>query len=145
MEKVLIIDGKEIRMRASALIPRLYRFKFGRDIIKDINILKKAFDKTQRLSKNATKEEKQDAQLSALDLTIFENVSYVMAKHADNSIPDTPEEWLDNFEMFSIYEILPEILNMWNLSQRTTSVPKKNKRQRSGKARGRSLCSGVQN
>ena len=145
MEKILIIDGKEVKMRASALIPRLYRFEFGRDIIKDMNILKKAFDKAQRLTKDATEEEKQDAQLSALDLTIFENVSYIMAKHADPSIPDTPEEWLDTFEIFSIYEVLPEILNMWNLSQRTTSVPKKNKGRRSGKAQGRNSCSGVRN
>lgn len=125
MEKILKIDGKNVRMRASALIPRLYRFQFGRDIIKDINILKKAYEKTINLTKDATEEEKNDAQLSALDLTIFENVAYIMAKHADNGIPDTPEEWLDTFEMFSIYEILPEILKMWNLSQKTTSTPKK--------------------
>lgn len=145
MEKILMVDGKEVKMRASALIPRLYRFKFGRDIIKDMNILKKAFEKTQRLTKDATEEEKQDAQLSALDLTIFENVSFIMAKHADHTIPDTPEEWLDTFEMFSIYEILPEILSMWNLSQKTTSVPKKNRGRRSGKARGRYSCSGARN
>lgn len=39
MEKVFEIDGKEVRMRASALIPRLYRFKFGRDMIKDMTSL----------------------------------------------------------------------------------------------------------
>jgi len=26
----------------------------------------------------------------------------VMAKHADANIPDTPEEWLDRFNTFSI-------------------------------------------
>lgn len=125
MEKVLNIDGKEVKMRASALIPRMYRFKFGRDIIRDMNSLRKAYKKILDLPKDATEEEKEDAQLSVVDLTIFENVAFVMAKHADPSIPDTPDEWLDGFEMFSIYEVLPEILNLWSLSNATTSDPKK--------------------
>ncbi len=112
-------------MRASALIPRMYRFKFGRDIIRDMNSLRKAYKKVMDLPEDATEEEKEDAQFSVVDLTIFENVAFVMAKHADPSIPDTPDEWLDGFEMFSIYEVLPEILKLWSLSSATTSVPKK--------------------
>lgn len=125
MEKILQIDGKDVRMRASALIPRLYRFRFGRDIIKDMLTLKKAYDKVKELPDDATEEEKQDAQLSVLDLTIFENVAYIMAKHANTDVPDTPDEWLEEFETFSIYEVMPEILELWNLNQKTTSVPKK--------------------
>lgn len=125
MEKVLSIDGKQVKMRASALIPRLYRFKFRRDIIRDMVSLKNAYEKARKLPDDATEEERQEAQLSALDLTIFENVAYIMAKHADPSIPDTADEWLDGFEMFSIYEILPEILELWEMSNGTTSKPKK--------------------
>lgn len=121
MEKVIIVGNKEVKMRASALIPRLYRFKFGRDMISDMTSLKKAFDKVEKLPENATEE----AQLSVLDLTIFENVAYIMAKHADNSQPDNPDEWLDQFEMFSIYQVLPQILALWNMSTATTSAPKK--------------------
>lgn len=124
MESIIIVGDKEVKMRASALIPRLYRFKFGRDIIKDITILKKAFAKASNLPENATEEEKEDAQLSALDLTIFENVAYIMAKHADKNQPETPDEWLDQFDMFSIYQVLPQILTLWNLSTATTSIPK---------------------
>ena len=47
------------------------------------------------------------------DLEIFENVAYVMAYHADHSIPGNIDDWLDQFDMFSIYEILPEILKLW--------------------------------
>ena len=47
------------------------------------------------------------------DLEIFENVAYIMAFHADPTIPKTIDEWLEQFEMFSIYEILPEILELW--------------------------------
>lgn len=126
MEKTISIDGKEVRMRATALIPRLYRFKFGRDIIRDMSTLQKAYKKVEELPDNATEEEKQEAQLSVLDLTIFENVAFIMAKHADPSIPDNPDEWLDGFNMFSIYDILPEIMELWHISQKTTSEPKKN-------------------
>ncbi len=125
MERTLLIDGKEVKMKASALIPRLYRYKFGRDIIRDMNNLRRAYLKAQKLPKNATLEQKQAAQFSVLDLTVFENVSYIMAKHADASVPDSPEEWLDQFEMFSIYEVLPKILELWSVSNGTISTPKK--------------------
>ena len=42
-------------------------------------------------------------------------------------IPDSPDEWLDSLEgIFSVYEILPEILDLWGDSNKTTSVAKKN-------------------
>lgn len=126
MEKTIIISGKEVKMRASALIPRLYRFRFSRDMISDMRQLQKSFKKATSLPEDATEEEKQDAQLSVMDLTIFENVAYIMAKHADHTIPTSMEEWLDSFDgVFSIYEVLPVILELWGLSNQTTSIPKK--------------------
>lgn len=147
MTKVLIIDGKEVGFRASALVPRLYRHKMGRDIVRDMNTLRKSFTKAleaanavepekpaedaddetvaqYKLDLEAYEEAAKDAQLSVLDLEIFEDVAYIMARHYDSSIPSTPEEWLEAFDVFSIYEILPEILKLWNLQQQTTSSPK---------------------
>ena len=49
-----------------------------------------------------------------------------MAKHADNSIPDTPEEWLDEFSTFSIYQILPQIIELWGLNNQMLVQSKKN-------------------
>lgn len=125
MEKILTIDGKKVGFRATALTPRLYRHKVGRDIIRDLNQLRKSYNKATKLSEDATEEERQDAQLSILDLEIFENVAHIMARQYDPSIPDTPEEWLEDFKLFSIYEILPQILELWGLNQKTTSNPKK--------------------
>ena len=125
MVKTLNIDGKEVKMRASALIPRIYRFRFGRDMIQDMNSLRKAWKKVTELPEDATEEEKEDAQFSVMDLTIFENVAYVMAKHGDPSTPDSIDEWMDQFELFSIYEVLPEILKLWNINTAQTSTPKK--------------------
>ena len=49
-----------------------------------------------------------------------------MAYHADHSIPDDIDVWLDQFEMFSIYEILPEILTLWGSNLVTDVESKKN-------------------
>lgn len=63
------------------------------------------------------------------DLEIFENVAYIMACHADPTVPGTIDEWLDQFEMFSIYEILPEILDLWGTNLVTDIESKKNGRR----------------
>ena len=126
MDKVLTISGKEVGLRATALTPRLYRHKIGRDIIQDMSQLQKAFAKAAQISKDATAEEREAAQLSVMDLEIFENVAFIMARQYDQNIPDTVEAWLDEFDTFSIYEIFPVILELWNLNNKTTAKPKKN-------------------
>lgn len=140
MERTILIDGKEVRLRASASIPRLYRIKFRRDIIHDMAFISKALDKSLRIrkaaepaeSKTEAKEETagQAAALEASDipleaLTMFENVAYLMAKHADPTVPSDPEEWLDGFETFSIYQVFPVIQEMWEANLQTQSVPVK--------------------
>ena len=125
VKMINIGDGTEIKMKASAMIPRLYRFKYGRDMIRDMTSLRKAYNKAMALPETATEEEREEAQLSVMDLTIFENCAYIMAKHADASIPDSPEEWLDTLNTFSIYQILPQILELWAWNNQTTAIPKK--------------------
>ena len=56
---------------------------------------------------------------------MFENIAYVMAKHADANIPDTPEEWLDGFNTFSIYQVLPQLIELWGLNVQTDVSAKK--------------------
>ena len=125
MDKILTVGGKEVGFRATALTPRLYRHKIGRDIIQDLNALKRSYDRALKASENATEEDKHDAQLSAMDLEMFENVAYIMARQYDANIPSTADEWLDGFEVFSIYEVLPHILELWALNEATTARPKK--------------------
>ena len=108
MVKNIEIDGKQVPFRASAAIPRIYRMKFQRDIYKDLASLEKAIDSNSEEVSN----------LDLFSLEMFENIAYVMAKHADPSIPDTLEEWLDAFNTFSIYQVLPKIIELWGLMQR---------------------------
>lgn len=113
MEKTVMIGGKEYRMRASALIPKLYRFKFNRDCISDLAALQK-------------KLRSQEDALDVMDLTIFENIAWLMCRQADPSVPDDPDLWLDSIDgAFSIYEAMPQIVELWETGTATTSTPAK--------------------
>lgn len=126
MIKTVIIDGKEYRMRASALTPRLYRAFFKRDMIRDMQNLLHAYNKMLSLPDDATEEEKNEANLVILDyLEVFENVAWLFCKEGGESVGNSPEEWLDSIEgMFSIYEAMPAIIDIWIENQETTSIPK---------------------
>ena len=122
------ISGKTVTLGASALLPKIYRVRFGRDLISDMNRLRKSYQAANSLPPSATEEEKQSAALDEIDLTIFERVAWAMAYHADSdgSVPHDPDEWLESFDgVFSIYDIFPVILELWGLNQKTTSVPAK--------------------
>lgn len=114
--KKIEIDDKQVPFKASAAIPRIYRIKFNRDIYKDLRSLEKAVGEGDEENSN----------LDLFSLEMFENIAYVMAKHADPNIPDTPEEWLDEFNTFSIYQVLPSIIELWGLNVQTEVESKKN-------------------
>ena len=121
--KKIEIDGKEVLFRASAAIPRLYRIKFRRDIYKDLAALEKAVDTSSE----------DGSMLDTFSLELFENIAYMMARHADPTIPDTPEEWLEDFNTFSIYQVLPQIIELWGLNIESEVKSKKNFQKLSGK------------
>ena len=121
--KNIEIDGKQVAFKASAAIPRIYRLKFQRDIYKDLRILEKSIGQ----------EDENNSNLDLFSLEMFENIAFVMAKHADASIPSTPEEWLDGFNTFSIYQVLPQLIELWGLNVKTDVEAKKNFVQQSVK------------
>ena len=116
IKKTITVDGIEVPFKASAAVPRLYRIKFRRDIYKDFASLQ-------------TSVQEGDEEGSTLDiesLEVFENIAYIMAKHADAAIPASPDEWLEQFNTFSIYEILPQLIDLWGLNVETQVKSKKN-------------------
>ena len=117
LEKIVKIGDRDVTFRSSASIPRLYRIKFKRDIFRDLQKLEKSYQ---------DKGNEDNSGLEIDDLEIFENVAYIMAYHADPTIPDTIDEWLEQFEMLSIYQILPEILELWGKNLQTQVDAKKN-------------------
>lgn len=123
VSKEIMIDGVLVKFRASAAVPRIYRLKFGRDIYKDLNALEKSVGEGNEESSN----------LDLFSLEMFEDLAWVMAKHADPNVPNTPDEWLEEFNTFSIYQILPELIDLWGLNTQTQIEAKKNFAQVSGK------------
>lgn len=121
--KTVEIDGKQVLFKASAAIPRIYRIKFGRDIYKDL----------AKLEKSVSQNKEGSSEIDIPSLEMFENIAYIMAKHADPSIPDTPEEWLDNFNTFSIYQVLPSLIELWGLNMKRDVQAKKALAQLTGK------------
>lgn len=121
MKRNISIDGREVAFKASAAIPRIYRMKFHRDIFKDLRDLEKGIDKN----------DPENSSLDLFSLEMFENIAYVMAKHADANIPDTSEEWLDGFNTFSIYQVLPQLIELWSLDVQTDISAKKSSSNRS--------------
>lgn len=111
MERVVDINGIQVPFKATASTTRKYRQQFGRDLLIDMQKIIQSIDDGRTLS--------------AGDLEAFENVAYTMAKQADPTITADPDEWLDQFDMFSVYEILPQLIELWGLSVTTLEKNKK--------------------
>ena len=111
MDKILTIDGREVGFRVTASTPMRYRHRFTRDIFDDLLSMKSEYIKNEGFSSKS--------------LECFEYLAYIMAKQYDNNIPESPEDWLDTFSLFSIMEILPELLDLWVQNEKMTSTAKK--------------------
>lgn len=76
IQKNITIDGIEVSFKASAAVPRLYRLKFGRDIYKDF----------AALQKSVSEGDDNKSSLNIESLEVFENIGYIMAKHASRML-----------------------------------------------------------
>jgi hypothetical protein len=100
MEKILTIDGRQVKFKSTGAFLLRYKAQFGRDALQDIFKLQDAVD-----SKNRIKN------ISALDLEVLYDLAWTLAKTADPNIPP-PLEWLDEFSEFPLMDIIPEIVDM---------------------------------
>lgn len=124
MEKIIRIDGRDVPFRATAAVPRLYRIKFGRDIMQDMKAIQDALEKAQN----------GEQPIPVKMLEVFENVAYLMARHADPDMKEhSVEEWLDTFGTFSIYEVFPQLLELWQVNTLSIAESKKKQTRSTGK------------
>ena len=114
MERIINIGGKDIPFKATAATALRDRQKTGRGFLEDVNELMAALQSP--------------AGMSGANLDMFLIVAHIMAKQADPSVPADPEEWLDQFDMFSIYEILPQLVELWGLSVQTLEADESKKK-----------------
>jgi len=116
MDRIVEVDGKQLKMTANARIPRIYRNTFGSDMLLDM----------QRLYDSYKDVLDEGASMPMEMLTIFENVAWVLLREGGEEVGDSPDDWLESLDgIFSIYEVLPQILELWSANMATTSTPKK--------------------
>lgn len=124
MERIIEIeDGRSLNFKASAFSPIMYNRLFpGRDYLKDMEALKCANDK------------KEEKSFEMSDYEHFARIAYLFAYQGLAPSPrTTPEQkeflekypsawdWIDSFNTFSIYEILPEIMELWYQNEEKVS------------------------
>lgn len=115
MVKEITIDGKKVKLKATASTAARYRRFFGRDLIVD-------FKAIQEDQKNGT--------VTLEDCDRLQDLAYVLAWQAakddpEITIPDDPLDWLDTFEVFPMNEIFPIVMSLWMESMGTIAEPKK--------------------
>jgi hypothetical protein len=114
MEKIIVIDGKKVGFKTNGATPLRYKAQFGKDYFKEI--LKLA-PLEKMMSKK--KSEINFSDLDALDFEMFYNISWIMAKTYDPTIPE-PMEWLEQFDEYPLAEIIPELQELMASSFQTT-------------------------
>jgi hypothetical protein len=112
MEKIIIIDEKQVKFKSNGATPLRYKAQFGKDYFKEIL-------KMSALEKLKNKKNVVAKDLEVLDFEVFYNIAWIMAKTADPSIPE-PIAWLESFEQFPIVEIIPELQDLISHTLQTT-------------------------
>lgn len=115
MEKILNIDGKMIKFKSTGASLLRYKMEFRRDALQDF----------YKLLDSINQETNEIEDINALDIDVFYNLAWVLAKTGDPSI-GTLIEWLDTFDTFPVLEVLPDVVELF-LSCLTSTVEAKKK------------------
>lgn len=112
MEKTIDIDGKAVLLKSTAATPLRYKAQFRKDYFAELIKLAKS---TGGLNGEINFENISFEDLDFLDFEVFYNFIWVLAKTANNSIPD-PISWLDSFDSMPIEEVFPEVVELLEAS-----------------------------
>ena len=128
MESIIKIGEKEVRGNNRAGWTITYRDQFGHDIVPTLMpLFAGALDVVSGLIKQTGKDNVEIADILAIadgdalinafiHLSGFEfveilNITWAMAKEADESIPE-PKTWIRSFEEFPIDVVVPEVIKL---------------------------------
>lgn len=114
MEKILNIDGRQVKFKSTGASLLRYKMEFKRDAIQDF----------YKLIDTVNAETNTITDISALDLDVFYNLSWVLAKTGDPSIGNTME-WLDTFDIFPVLDIFPDVVELFLSCLTSTAQSKK--------------------
>ena len=89
MEKTIVIDGKNIKLKTNGLVPLIYKKELGRDFFDDIQKLIKAEN----------------------DIEVLYCLTWVYARAADENISDF-KSWFESFKAFPVNKYISDILEL---------------------------------
>lgn len=109
MEKTLTIDNKDIKFKANALLPYVYKAQFHKDlfitlfpflddVLGAISAYKDGDDLKTFITANLSEI------LSGVEITDITDIIWAMAKTADETI-DNPESFYAQFDDFSVFDV----------------------------------------
>jgi len=130
MEKILNIDGRDVKFKSTGAFLFRYKAQFQRDALKDIYKLQGAVENVEKTVMNEHTGEEEIIvkqvikNIDALDLDVFYNLIWTLAKTANGTIPP-PIEWLDEFDEFPLMDIIPELIDMIFSCLKSTADSKK--------------------
>lgn len=110
MEKTIVIDGKQVRLKSTVATVKRYKAQFRRDLFADMMALGAIGTFTPQDGSQPSID-LSNVDLKKIDFEVIYDLVWLYAKTADPNLPD-PITWLDGFEEFPIYEIIPEINDM---------------------------------
>lgn len=123
------IFGTNHKLKMSAATPRIYRAKFGKDIIVQMDAMyERLSNEGKKKDEEKKNEEKKDDSVSFTpeELEMMENLIFVCNRQAEPEQPEDIFEWLASFEIGAITGTYGTIMKMWedNLHQTSTSKKK---------------------
>lgn len=134
MQKIIEIEeGRSLNFKASAFSPIVYNRLFHEhDFLKDMEDLKKRHDDNK-----SDEDGEGGGSFNMSDYEHFVRIAYTFAYQGLAPSPRQTQEqiefiekypsvwdWIDTFETFSIYEILPDIIELWYRNENTIAKPK---------------------
>lgn len=130
MEKVVEIDGKPVKLRCTAALPRFYRATFGRDFFGDITAISKAAERKKNAEPDDSPKRhkrRNKADPTARTVTFIENLAFLMARSGDpEHVPPDITQWLDSLDdPNAVLNVADQVIDLYQLNSWTTSAPKK--------------------
>ena len=111
MEKTLVINEREIRIKATGFTPILYKMTFKSDLFKDLIKAVGGYNNVIAADKAPDDEALAMEMLENLDIAFFYQLLWANAKSADNSIPEM-ETWLGSFDALPILELIQDLIEV---------------------------------
>lgn len=123
MEKIINIDGRDVKLKVNGGFLIKYKTRYKRDALQDIM---KIFENVnsnelENLEDDLTS---QFRAMQSIDIEIFYRILHMMAKTGNPDITDDVEEWCCSFDNLPVFDLMEDIIELF-LSSMTSNIQKK--------------------